>query len=255
MRLWSLSFLIAAPVLLVSHAALAQGAAPPPLPPPGASADAPVAPRPAAPPSPAPVPPVYEAPPPDTGPRGVHTHDGFYLRVALGPGFGSFSGELRPDGVAPVDFKGSGFALAGAVMFGGTPARGLVVGGGLGGNNVLRPSYPSGASVDGSPTAENGYIYGFVDYFPDPRRGLHFGGGLGVAGFTYYNNEDQDDRYTSLGPGGLLWVGHDFWVNKQWSLGLEARFVGASTRYRGSDGPDRDIKSYGGALLFSILYH
>src|SRR5688500_372503 len=133
----SLSFPTAASVLLVPGAALAQGA-PPPLPPPDrtpAADAAPAAPAPATPPAHPPsraAPPAYAPPPPGDDARGVHTHDGFYLRLAAGPGYGGFGGELRPEGLPPADLAGSGFALASALMLGGTPGRGLVVGGALG---------------------------------------------------------------------------------------------------------------------------
>ncbi|HEU4406765.1 MAG TPA: hypothetical protein VFS43_15975 [Polyangiaceae bacterium] len=259
----NLSFPIAASVLLAPGAALAQGA-PPPLPPPerAPAADAaPAPPAPATPPAPPPsraAPAAYEPPPPGDDARGVHTHDGFYLRLAVGPGYGGFRGELRPEGLPTADLAGSGFALASALMIGGTPGRGLVVGGALGSNDLVRPRYSSRGPVSGSPGTRNGHIYAFLDYYPEPRRGLHFGGGLGLAGFTYYENEgdaDDDDRaQTSFGLGGSLWVGHDVWISKQWSFGVEARVTGAGTSNQ-SDEPEREISAYGGALLLSVLYH
>ncbi len=238
--------------LFLSSPALAQAPAPPPLPPAESEPDdaAPASRGPEAP-TALPSPPAYEAPPPAEAARGVHLHEGFYLRLSLGPGFGTFSGQVGPN---DSELDGSGVALSGNIMIGGTPAPGLVIGGATAGHTMPRPSYDGGPFVKGKPAASMGLLYGFVDYFPNPHRGLHLGGGAGLASFSYRESEDDGaDQPISFGLGGAAWIGYDFWVSKQWSLGIETRVLGGHVS--GRDDPDRSFTTFGSAVLFTALYH
>jgi hypothetical protein len=243
----------ALPVVFLSGPALAQAPAPPPLP--AAEGEPDAAPASPGPPAPTtlPSPPAYAAPPRAEATPGVHLHDGFYLRLSIGPGYGTFDGEVAFE---HSEFGGSGFAHAGALMLGGTPAPGLVVGGALASHTMPKPRYETDATVEGRPAASLGLLYGFVDYFPNPHRGFHVGGGAGLASFSYRStNGDSIDQPIILGFGGAAWAGYDFWVGKQWSLGVEARASGAHVGNDGDNGPERSINAFGGAVLFTALYH
>ena len=109
----------------------------PPPPPPGAAPVA--APPPPGPPAPAPPPADAVA----VG-AGAETHDGFYLRLALGGGYMVLNreteGELRG---TTLDVSGSSRIAGGGTAFelsiGGTPGEGLVLAG-----TLVRPKHPGG---------------------------------------------------------------------------------------------------------------
>lgn len=183
----------------------------------------------------------------------MHLHDGFYLRLSIGPGYGAFRGEI---GAEDSEFKSSGFALSGNVMIGGTPAPGLVVGGAIEEQTLPRPKYEARGFVEGRSASLLGLVYGFVDYFPNPHRGLHLGGGAGLASYAYEESSGHTVNVPILvGFGAVAWVGYDAWVGKQWSLGVETRALGAYVANDGENGPARSINALGGALLVTALYH
>jgi hypothetical protein len=92
----------------------------------------------------------------------------------------------------------------------------------------------------------------FVDWFPNDRKGLHFGAMIGLALLGLQN----DSGKLSSGIAGSLWGGHDFWVADQWSLGGEARVAGVSAKRDFSDlGGTMNDKALSIELLFTALYH
>ncbi|MGC4089796.1 MAG: hypothetical protein QM756_18310 [Polyangiaceae bacterium] len=91
----------------------------------------------------------------------------------------------------------------------------------------------------------------FVDGFPRPNRGWHFGGTLGVARLTL-GSTSADSRRNLHGIGGAFWLGNDFWVADDWSVGPLLKFTGALTK---SDDPDMSAGSFSISLLFTALYH
>jgi hypothetical protein len=203
------------------------------------------------------VAPQPEAPPPAPEPAG-HMHDGFYLRGSIGPGllWTRFTNGILDE--ENISGRGGAFDL----QLGGTPSPGLVVGGGLffGGmeHEAVRP--PGAAAEDGDPGSVGLMAIGpFVDYYPDPKGGLHFGGMLGLAamGFDTPSRDGGDSPYAKEargGGGGALgaWIGHDWWIAREWSLGVQLRYLGVSVK-------NEDYDWNGAAdtlsLQFTALYH
>lgn len=138
--------------------------------------------------------------------NGVFRHDGFYLRVAAGPSFARATLE------ADAERTLSGAAAGGALDLGLTVARGLVIGAGGALLHLPDDAERSATFVTAGPS---------VDYFPDPRAGLHCGGRLGPA-LVLVSGEQGSVR--ALGGGAAAFVGYDAFVAEDWSLGavLEA---------------------------------
>lgn len=250
--------------------------APPPAPAPTAAPPAAVAP-PGAPPAPAYAPPpgAYVAPayPPSAGPPGVyvatpptapaapreedepgyHLHDGFYLRMALGVGWLS----LGLDADADATLKGAGGGVA--LMLGGTPVDGLVIGGGVFSVSADEPRVEvGGKSSDLSGQASLAVIGPFVDGYFDPKGGLHVGGAVGLATTKVEDDDSTFDAKPYNGAGLALFAGYDAWVSANWSLGGMLSVVAArGTRDIESGGETREEKSraYGVSILFSGLHH
>jgi hypothetical protein len=233
-----------------------QGGAPlPSAPPPaqGAAGANALSPPPAARGFSAPPPPGSDLPALPPPPRGSRYHDGFYLRMALGLGVSGALVSSEANSVPNYSFAGGGGAAD--LWLGGTPAKGLAMGGAL---SVLAMNSTrrrvDGASRSGDVSGTTGLLGFFVDGFPDPQRGFHFGGAVGLAsGHAEVKNSDPD-TFNGSGVGLGTWLGYDAWVSPQWSLGGLLRLTGSLTR------ETRDDVSYqaslGGATLsFTALYH
>ena len=185
-------------------------------------------------------------------PRGVNFHDGFYLRGALGLGLGSalVSSDTKSIG----DYSFSGGAGAFDLWIGGTPTPGLAMGAAISvlGLNSSRRTVDD-RRVSGDVTGGSGLLGYFVDVFPEPERGFHFGGALGIASGSA-KVKDSPREFEGGGLGLEAWGGYDFWVGPQWSLGGMARLLGSVTRDK------KDDVNYGSSLgaltlSFTALYH
>lgn len=230
----------------------------PPAPPPAGAVGS-VAALPAAPPpkgAPVALPPGVagsDLPPLPPPPRGVRYHDGFYLRMALG--LGASGALVSSDEASVPNYSFAGGGATGDLWIGGTPSTGLALGGALSLLGVKSTTRRvDGVSRSGDVSGTMGLLGFFVDGFPDPERGFHFGGSLGLASARTTVKSSQQDEFKGGGVGLAAWLGYDMWVSPQWSLGGLVRFMGSLTR------ENRDDVNYqtslgGASLSFTALYH
>src|SRR5579883_1357374 len=113
--------------------------------------------------------PIEQAPRP-----GFRTHDGFYFRASLGPAFVATAFRTPTSSVSTA-------SASGELAFGGTPSPGLVIGGA-----IWWTAAPSTTATQGSIALplDALVLYGvgpFIDWYPDPRGGLHFESGLAMT--------------------------------------------------------------------------
>ncbi|HEY3665107.1 MAG TPA: hypothetical protein VGL19_03865 [Polyangiaceae bacterium] len=230
----------------------------PPPPPPRAATGPAAAPEPAA------TPPAVESAPvrpgapgsdlpaPPRAARGVHLHDSFYLRMGLGlAGSGAL---VSSDSKSLGDYSFAGAGGTADLWIGGTPTPGLAMGAAL---SVLGLNSQSrsvdGKKISGDVSGSTGLLGFFVDGFPDPERGFHFGGALGVASGSAQIKDDAN-KFDGGGVGLEGWVGYDFWVAPQWSIGGMGRFMGSITR-QDANGVNYETSMGGASLSFTALYH
>jgi hypothetical protein len=152
---------------------------------------------------------------------GIREHDGFFAR--LGIGFGGFQATLAGKGVnvcdersqcSPrnVNVSGGAVATGSELALGGTPVRGVVVGGGFF-TNLAAGSLRS-AFILYAP---------FVDYYFDPSAGWHLEGAAGLALVSGGSGGGTD--HTGAGGGAMLGFGNEWWSGEQWSVGGLARMM------------------------------
>jgi hypothetical protein len=67
----------------------------------------------------------------------------------------------------------------------------------------------------------------FVDFYPDPRKGLHFMAGLTYSSFSFTNDAGESSE-SATGVGLFGGAGYEAWIGSEWSLGLLARLQWAS---------------------------
>jgi hypothetical protein len=177
-------------------------------------------------------------------------HDGFYLRLSAG--LGSLSASFDDKTANGETLDGTNPAFGADFALGGSPRPGFVIGGALmyqGGNLDLRRGLERAPSR-GVSLAVAGF---FIDFFPAPRRGFHLGGLIGPAVLAVKNV--GDGLKPTAGAGVAAWLGYDFWVGDEWSLGPTLKLVGAATGDTESDSSDLSATSGAALLSFSILYH
>jgi hypothetical protein len=176
-------------------------------------------------------------------------HDGFQFRGAVG--FGYLSDAESNDATL-----GGGAGVL-EVYLGGMPVPGLAIGGFLSGAWALGPSVRvNGFRASSSDTSLALATVGpYIDFYPNPRRGLHVLGTLGLARLTAsFDNGtvSASDSGTGFTLGGG--IGYDWWVGRDWSLGILGRFTFAATS-RTFDGVSVSESTFLPAVLFSFTYN
>ena len=197
--------------------------------------------------------------PPARQRRGYHMHDGFYLRLGLGLGGGRLSISTDQDTSKNYELGGAG--VASNLWIGGTPWSGIAIGGLLSFQQMADGDVRAeGDSTDEGMDGGLAMLGVFIDAFPDPKRGLHFGGALALTGINTKAEskalaEQQNvDDYDSGGLGGSAWVGYMGFVGPEWSLGGMLQLSYGVTR---KEEEDLTRQANGGAisLSFNALYH
>lgn len=166
----------------------------------------------------------YGPPPPPRVPppveRGVHLHDGLYVR--LGFGGGSLRSKIAPSDASATDVEISGTALGFDMGVGGTPIEGFVLGGRLSGISAAGPAIQIGSDEQSSNGSLNlSTIQMFTDIYPWPSEGLHIFGAFGFATLTYDPTANGAGAASSSVNGYAFGTGAGWeaWVGKQWSIG------------------------------------
>lgn len=242
--------------------------APPPAPAPPAEAAPPPASELPPPPPPKSVPPppqgkmVLTVPPvPEARERkGYHVHDGFYLRVGAGLGIGG--GSVSTDSNRSSNFTLGGAGLGLNVWVGGTPWKGVAIGGLFSYHGISEPNTRvEGDETDEKLAASMVMLGFFADVFPEPQSGLHFGGSLGLAGMSTKARSDRLEAppfnapdYEGGGLGLSAWIGYMGFVGPEWSLGGMLQGTGVLTT---KDEDDIKRQGTGGviSLSFTALCH
>ncbi len=184
------------------------------------------------------------------------THDGFYLRLAIGGGYARDS--FKYSGIFGADTEGSGEGSSGIfeLMLGGTVAKGLVVGGGWSVERVVNPK----VEIEGADVSEDyslGTLFTFgpmIDWYPDPNSGFHLGGLIGVSALNTKDRSGTDTESDAVGGGGEFFIGYEWWVADEWGVGVAARLFSASLIDEFVIGDVRHNWSSGG-VVFTGTFH
>jgi hypothetical protein len=212
---------------------------------------------------------MYPPPPPLLAPTGAREHDGFYLRLGLGGGRlgGSFGSNASSELHGAFDGSFARGSLAFEVNVGGTPAPGLVIGGGLWIDTALGQPSSTDIRVNGKPApplildhVTIALLGPFVDYYFDPKQGFHIQGALGIASMNIGTGTRGSGITTAEktmgGLGFMLGGGYEWWIAEQWSLGALLRFLYVSTESNHNDPEVWLGKGYAFPdILFGATYH
>lgn len=191
----------------------------------------------------------------------MHTHDGFYLRMSLGAGWG----QVKSEGSEfEVTSKGGGWLMD--LLLGGTVANMVTIGGGFLIHEISNPEVEANTnefgvvSGDGDPIAIVNFGP-FVDIFFDPKGGGHVGTMFGGASIGL---EGDGEDAVSSGWGWAIFGGYDHWVSDNWAIGVNARYMYVKGKRELDNFDDSgfavdrfDITdtSHTIGVMFSALYH
>lgn len=228
----------------------------------------------------APPPPVSSTAPPAAPPaRGVRTHDGFFLRMAIG--FGATSGSMQSaetldicddeacyGGRMRADW--SGLAVASELSIGGTVGRRVVLGFGIFGHTIPTLTMSQIKFGSGSQTVkaeqdvefDSGslFIYGpFIDIYFKPESGFHLQGAIGYASFniedgTWDDGTSVSNIHHAGGTGVLVGLGYEWWIGDQWSAGILGRLAYGSVKGK-DEGIELEHKLTIPSLLATFTFH
>jgi len=206
---------------------------------------------------PPPPPPGYGYPPPRGYGRPVvyappvYQHDGFYLNMHIGGGYTSLSSTL--DGVKTTI---SGGSLSLGVAAGGVIAPNLILFGTLYGNSITDPDVSSSdGSSQGTLSGATATLIGFgvgLAYYVEPIN-VYFAGALSATWLDLSDSDTNETFYqTDTGLGFQALVGKEWWVARDWGLGVAGEITLASMKDK-----DYDTRWTGGSfsILFSATYN
>jgi hypothetical protein len=150
-------------------------------------------------------------------PPGSHQHDGFYLKLLIGPGYAKFNGP----GSATIKGAGVGFTLD----IGGAISDNLIIFGEVTSTSLREPDVTTFTGGKGTATnttvAANGFGAGLA-YYIMPVNAYVSGALLIATNSRKFDNQDESD-HTDAGVGFNLGGGKEFWVSTNWALGVGAQ--------------------------------
>jgi len=180
---------------------------------------------------------------------GYHQHDGFYMRIYAGLGYLSASATY-----AGVTETYSGLGATYGAAFGGTIAPNLILYGEFLGTSVTNADLSYGGvtqTYSGTDLTLVGFGPG-IAYYVEPVN-LYLSGTLT---FTQVSFSDTYSGYpvgdTNLGIGLSLMVGKEWWVTRDWGVGIAGQIHVASM---GDPSYDSRLRAAAFSMLFSATYN
>jgi hypothetical protein len=181
---------------------------------------------------------------------GYQTHDGFYLRFVLGPGYttmssGESSSKLKVNG------GGAGFSVAA----GGAIAPNVVLFGEIVSNRAMNPDVSVGSGTGTLRDASAGLIGvgGGAALYLMPAN-IYLSGALTLTKLTLDDKDGKTINETSYGPGLDLTVGKEWWVSANWGLGVAAQLALATMKDKGPS-PAPTWTAVGATIAFSATFN
>jgi hypothetical protein len=195
-------------------------------------------------------------------------HDGFYMR--FGSGLAAFDERLQSDDSdvygGEIKSRTRGIATVSELAIGGTISKGVVLGGGIYTADLLASTLRLEKDSAGEPPAELDtglrnlvLIAPFIDIYPNPRRGFHVQGALGLAALTasvFGSSATDQSKYAAVGGGLMLGAGYEWWIADEWSLGVLGRAtISVLTGEDESDVRWIHVPVTSPSFMFTLTYH
>jgi hypothetical protein len=192
---------------------------------------------------------------------GYHRHDGFYLSLCGGPVFGNVMDDIKTYG-APntLDMSGTGgvfdFKIGGAIR------ENLILHADLISNAVAGPTAVS-FNNNYSTTVKMPESFGVgeamwgvgMTYYVMPSNIL-FSGTLGLGKFSITDSKDSKNNVTTSGGFSLqLKLGKEWWVSKNWGLGVGLTYGTTKVTNESTGNPTEELSSNRFGILFNTTFN
>ena len=182
-----------------------------------------------------------------------HTHDGFFLNLALGFGYQSF--EYSGNTAYIPDLEAKGVASEFDIKLGGRIAPNTLLHATLAGvsnGEDLEVSSTRGSYSTSEKSESMSFLgIGLTYYLP---INVFLSGSIGLASFILQDNGDDGniEGSTEEGLGFQVAVGKEWWVSDIWGLGVSAAFTYGSAEDKHDAG---DASAYGINVMFSATFN
>jgi len=180
-------------------------------------------------------------------PPGFHTHDGFYLSMNIGPGFGKINWEATNFTFKKAEYGGTGGQFE--FRIGGVVAENLILSFDLLGRSILNPDM----TADGHPatTASDLSVSDIImgpglTYYFMPSN-IFVSGSVGLGSFSIKFENSGTTGNTKQGLGLQLKAGKEWWVSTDWALGISAGIA-----YVSAD--DKPVSNYTGKFSTTRIF-
>jgi hypothetical protein len=185
---------------------------------------------------------------------GYHKHDGFYLSMCYGAVFGNILDEYNS---TSMDMSGMGSLLD------------LKIGGAIRENLILHATIISqviaGPTItipgEGTAKAPSNFVASEVmfgvglTYYVMPSN-MFFSGTLGYGNFGIMDSENSgNDVTTEKGLSIQLKIGKEWWISKNWGLGVAFTYGKTMVTNTPNMGPVEQLESNRFGLLFNTTYN
>ena len=191
----------------------------------------------------------YPIAPPESM-EGFHTHDGFFMRVHLGIAATSFTSTIQG---SKLSYSGGGSSMG--IAIGGSISRHLILYATVFGTNTANPNYQlNGASMSTFVRDINVAAVGpgLAYYFE--QTNIYLSGAFGLAGYEIHDvNDGSRIDWSSSGAALDLMVGKEWWVSRDWGLGIAAELFTASLKDALT--PGATWSAGAASILFSATYN
>ena len=184
-----------------------------------------------------------------------HTHDGFFLNLALGFGYQGFTYEANK---FIYDMEAKGVSTELDIKLGGRIATNTLLHATiLGVTNTSEIVFKSkGGSKVGSSSDDSENMsmlgIGLTYYLPE---NIFISGSVGLAQFNLQDNTDEENNIegaTENGIGVQIAAGKEWWVSDNWGLGVSVAFTYGAAEDQKDMG---DASAYGVNVMFSATFN
>ncbi|HCT30078.1 MAG TPA: hypothetical protein DIW31_04975 [Bacteroidales bacterium] len=184
--------------------------------------------------------------------KGYNQHDGFYLSMGLGPAFGKITDEMV--GIGTLDFTGTGaqfdFKIGGAV------SENFILHASLISSSIPGPKVSGGGestTLSNNLSIGESMIGGGFTYYFMPAN-FFISSSIGSGNFTIIDSKNDINISTKRGLSLQLKVGKEWWVSKNWGLGISLTY-GKTKLTNKADGIEEKLNSSRFGILFNATFN